>query len=70
MNPRTHIISQMQKECLVHFLEDHDFLVNPRKKPGDLEKCNKTWRELMILLNSKAGPKKTVHQWKEVRILF
>ncbi|CAG9860812.1 unnamed protein product [Phyllotreta striolata] len=66
-NTQTHIISQAQKECLVNFLEDHDYLVQlgRKGKPIDVEKNSKGWKELASLLNSKMGPRKTVHQWKE-----
>ncbi|KAI4455574.1 myb/sant-like dna-binding domain [Holotrichia oblita] len=59
-------MTKSQKEIIVNFLEHNDSMIkNIKHTPAELNVLNKKWEELVTLLNSTDGAKKTAKEWKE-----
>ncbi|KAI4458115.1 hypothetical protein MML48_7g00007138 [Holotrichia oblita] len=59
-------MTKSQKEIIVNFLEHNDSMIkNIKHTPAELNVLNKKWEELVTLLNSTGGAKKTAKEWKE-----
>lgn len=57
-----------QYDCMINFICDNRIMIKGKTSQEESKEAEKKWVELLEILNNMKGAKKSLQQWKRVRL--